>query len=156
MNFQIPESQSPSSGRYGRFRRRVESTESGQCLLFTGPQVEQSRKRYFFTLRPHPLLVDQPDSASLLIGLVPPAIDQTDFDVHSIPIFHFTKIIRYQKKNLKSYNIGRFNSQVHLKKTRKALILLTRGPRVSENFGKNCKKSQKIYKKFTCIEIPQI
>ena len=31
-----------------------------------------------------------------------------------------------------------------------------RGPRVSESFGKNCKNSQTIYKKFTFIKIPQI
>ena len=31
-----------------------------------------------------------------------------------------------------------------------------RGPRVSQRPGKNCKNSQKLYKKFTCINIPQI
>ena len=31
-----------------------------------------------------------------------------------------------------------------------------RGPRVSPSSGKNCKNSQKLYKKLSCIKIPQI
>ena len=31
-----------------------------------------------------------------------------------------------------------------------------RGTRVSERSGKNCKKSQKLYRNYTCIKIPHI
>ena len=48
-------------------------------LFFCGlKQSIGEGKEYFFTKRPHPLLVASSDSASLLIGLMPP-VDQPDF-----------------------------------------------------------------------------
>ena len=55
----------------------MESTESGSFFAASS-KASEKEKSIFFTKRPHPLLVASSDSASLLIGLMPP-VDQPDF-----------------------------------------------------------------------------
>ena len=77
LNFQIPESQFPGSGRYGRFRSGWK-VQSPALFFAASSKASEKEKSIFFTKRPHPLLVASSDSASLLIGLMPP-VDQPDF-----------------------------------------------------------------------------
>ena len=58
-------------GAGGKYRVRL-------FFFAASSKASEKEKSIFFTKRPHPLLVASSDSASLLIGLMPP-VDQPDF-----------------------------------------------------------------------------